>query len=51
MILVMQGAALRGETISQSDRQAVALLITKVDEGRIARLRALRDELGGNNGR
>ena len=51
MILVMQGAALRGETISQSDRRAVSLLITKVDEGRIARLRALRDELGGNSGR
>ena len=50
MILVMQGAALRGEKISQSDREAVAMLITKVDQGRGARLRALKDKLGGNNG-
>ena len=50
MILVMQGAANRGEAITPSDRDAVTRLIMKVDEKRGARLRELRRQMGINNG-
>ena len=48
MIAVMEGAARRGQKITEGDHRAVTRLMMKVDERRVQRLRDLRRHLGGS---